>query len=417
MKEAKHIQLARATARKQKPGTNGKPHRAAADPWPENMRGDAYEGEPPPEPPLGYDDQPPPEPAMFVPIDVCDLMTKFPDMRPPIIEGLLREGEILNLIAATKIGKSWLSIFLAYAVALGMPWLGFPTIKGNVLIIDNELHPETLAYRLRRVAQALAIDPEQIKGKIQAITLRGQLQNIYSIGNYILSLQPGSMKLVIVDAHYRTMPEGVDENSNSGITAVFNSLDSYAGHLRAGFVLIHHATKGDQSQKQTTDVGAGAGAMSRAADSHVILRPHEEEHVVVLDGVTRSWPPVAPRALRFNFPLFSVDDQADPTTLKNGRGRRTGDDDVKRQAAKQKQAEKEADQETRLLDALDQKADAQGIAIYTRVRGAAGLGGQTMEGAVFRLVGQGIIQEVPMEAKAGQGAKKDARGLRRKQDD
>jgi len=35
------------------------------------------------------------------------------------------------------------------SVATGRPWLGmFPTVKGDVLIIDNELHGETSAHRI-----------------------------------------------------------------------------------------------------------------------------------------------------------------------------------------------------------------------------------------------------------------------------
>jgi hypothetical protein len=31
----------------------------------------------------------------------------YPSLRPAIVHGLLREGETANLIAATKVGKSW----------------------------------------------------------------------------------------------------------------------------------------------------------------------------------------------------------------------------------------------------------------------------------------------------------------------
>ena len=42
------------------------------------------------------------------------------------------------------------------------------------------------------------------------------------------------------------------------------------------------ASKGDQSGKSTTDVGSGAGSQSRAADTHLIIRQHEQEDVAVM---------------------------------------------------------------------------------------------------------------------------------------
>jgi azurin len=64
------------------------------------------------------------------------------------------EGEIMNVIASPKMGKSWLVTDLALAVATGTPWLGYPTHRGEVLIIDNELHGQTTANRIPKVAMA-----------------------------------------------------------------------------------------------------------------------------------------------------------------------------------------------------------------------------------------------------------------------
>jgi RecA-family ATPase len=67
----------------------------------------------------------------------------------------------------------------------------------------------------------------------------------------------------------------VSENDNASMAAVYNAIDRYADRLGCCFVAIHHASKGSQAEKSVTDVGAGAGSMSRAADTHLILRPHE----------------------------------------------------------------------------------------------------------------------------------------------
>ena len=96
----------------------------------------------------------------------------------------------------------------------------------------------------------------------------------------------------------------------------YNLIDSVTERLDCSWLNIHHSSRGSQSEKSVTDTGSGAGAQSRAADSHVILRQHEEPDCVVLDAALRSFPPIEPVVLRWNFPLWSPDDSLDPGQLK-----------------------------------------------------------------------------------------------------
>lgn len=121
-----------------------------------------------------------------------DLITVFPLCRTVLIEGLLRRGETMNLIAASKVGKSWLTYLLAFSVALGRKFLDtFDTTAGNVLIIDNELHPETIAHRLRTVASALSIPLEDFAERVDVLPLRGRLKNLDGLRPELLKLEPG----------------------------------------------------------------------------------------------------------------------------------------------------------------------------------------------------------------------------------
>ena len=51
------------------------------------------------------------------------LAQRHQSYRPAVIQGLLREGETMNLIASPKVGKSWLCYWLALAVINGGSWL------------------------------------------------------------------------------------------------------------------------------------------------------------------------------------------------------------------------------------------------------------------------------------------------------
>lgn len=251
-----------------------------------------------------------------------ELLRGYPNLRPPIIEGLLRQGETLNLIAPPKAGKSWLVLGLAISIATGKPFLGeFNTVRGNVLILDNELHRETLANRIPKVAAAMGVALEDIADAIYVESFRGNLRDIEQLENYFAGVEPGRFAVVILDAFYRCLPAGTDENDNGAMAAIYNLIDQYAERLGASFVLIHHASKGNQSSKSVTDVGAGAGAQSRSADNHVVLRAHEENNVVVLEAVVRSWPPVEPICLRREFPIWVREESLDPSKLRRDRQR------------------------------------------------------------------------------------------------
>jgi hypothetical protein len=263
-----------------------------------------------------------PKPTWRGPRSVRELLVQFPELRPPLIHGLLRQGETMNVISAPKLGKSWLVLDLALAIATGRRWLGFETEAGPVLIIDNELHGETSANRIPKVARARGIPLEEIADAVFVENLRGQLQDIFCMRDYFEALEPGRFRVIILDAFYRFMPVDKDENDNGTMANIYNAIDSYADRLGCSFLLIHHSTKGDQSLKAITDVGAGAGAQSRATDTHLIMRPHEEDGVVVLDAAVRSWPPTEPRCLRWVFPTWEPADDLDPSLLRSQRRRK-----------------------------------------------------------------------------------------------
>jgi len=257
------------------------------------------------------------------PLTVGEPLRQCPMLRPPVIMGLLRQGETMNLIAPPKTGKSWLVLALAMAVASGRLWLDtFETVTGRVLILDNELHRETIAHRVPQVAAALGVGMDEIRERIEVHSQRGRLRDILSMAAYFDALEPGRYALVILDPMYRFMPAGTDENDNGAMASIYNRIDAFADRLGCCFVVVHHTTKGNQSAKSVTDVGAGAGSQSRATDTHVVMRPHQEPKAVVLEAAVRSWPPVEPIVLRWEFPVWRPTPDLDPTALRSEKPRR-----------------------------------------------------------------------------------------------
>lgn len=245
-----------------------------------------------------------------------ELRTNYPTLNLPVVDGLIREGETCNIISYSKIGKSWLAYGLTLSVITGQPWLDkFSTASGEVLYIDNELHRNSLANRIPAVADAMGISADAYENQLEIWPLRGRLRSLNQLGPDFARIERGQFKLIVLDAAYRFHLDGVSENDNAEMARFYNSLDRIAEHTGAAIVLVHHTSKGNQSGKRVTDVGAGAGSQSRAADCHLVLREHETEGVVVLDAAVRSFKPVQPMSLQWEWPLWKPVD-ADPARLK-----------------------------------------------------------------------------------------------------
>lgn len=252
------------------------------------------------------------------PIPLGTLKRRFPEMRPVLIDGFLRIGETMNIIAAPKTGKSWLVTQLAICVASGTDWFGHVCKAGKVLLIDNELHEETSANRIPLVVEAMRkVDPNlpNVDDMIDVWNLRGKWKSIADLAAWLPRFKEAGYRMIVIDAFYRALPKDTDENDNGSIASIYNLIDTFARQVGCSFVLIHHTSKGNQSQKSITDVGSGAGSQSRAADTHLILREHKDDGYLVLEAVVRSFPRQEPIVLQKAFPLMVPDYERNPEDL------------------------------------------------------------------------------------------------------
>ena len=122
------------------------------------------------------------------PISLGTLKRRFPEMRPVLIDGFLRIGETMNIIAAPKTGKSWLVTQLAICVASGTEWFGHVCTAGKVLLIDNELHEETSANRIPLVVEAMRrVNPNlpNVDDMIDVWNLRGKWKSIADLAAWL----------------------------------------------------------------------------------------------------------------------------------------------------------------------------------------------------------------------------------------
>ena len=112
------------------------------------------------------DDLPDPE-------SMAQVWDSMPELAPPLIGRVLRQGHKLLLAGPSKAGKSYALIELCVAIAEGRPWLGFPCAQGKVMYVNLELDRASCLHRFRDVYQALEWAPQNI-GLIDVWNLRGR---------------------------------------------------------------------------------------------------------------------------------------------------------------------------------------------------------------------------------------------------
>ena len=250
-----------------------------------------------------------------------DLLAQQPTPDQPVVEGLLRRGEILNVIAPPKVGKSLLVAELAMALTTGTPWLGCATVANRSLILDNELRPAQYACRCRALAIA---HPGADLSCIDVVLLRGSDSDFCTQQAQIVEAIRGTNAgVLILDSLYRALPLGSSENDPTAVLALYRMLVRVATDASVAVVIVHHATKGSQGRRGVTDVGAGAGAVARVADSHLILREHAEDDYFIVEAAVRSWPEFPPRVVSRDKGLaWRVVPEADPGRVRCRQRRR-----------------------------------------------------------------------------------------------
>lgn len=212
---------------------------------------------------------------------------------PPIIEGLLRDGDAGTVVGGAKTHKTWIVLHLAICVALGISFLGRKVWQRRVLCLDYELKEQTFRKRLSMLSPSA---PQGLH--YQAMRGTDRLPTMNEIEELIIDEKIG---LVILDPLYRTELLR-EENSNDSTGRDLMALQNLATHTGAAVLVVDHTAKGGGNERSAVDAARGASAKGGFFDSIMVLRPKPSEDsktsLVVLDAVVRDWamPPDLPVA-------------------------------------------------------------------------------------------------------------------------
>lgn len=199
------------------------------------------------------------------PQNLADVWDKMPELSPPLIEGVLRQGHKLLLAGPSKAGKSFALLELCIAIAEGGKWLGFQCARGRVLYVNLELDPASCWHRLKDVYAALGVVPANA-GKIDVWNLRGAAVPLDKLApKLIRRAQKKGYIAVIIDPIYKVITG--DENSADQMARFCNQFDLICSRLGCAVIYCHHHSKGAQGAKASMDRASGSGVFARDPDA------------------------------------------------------------------------------------------------------------------------------------------------------
>lgn len=197
--------------------------------------------------------------------DMSDAWENMPELAPPLIENVLRQGHKMLLAGPSKAGKSFALIELAIAIAEGRKWLGWQCAKGKVLYVNLELDKASCLHRVKDVYNALKIPPQNLHN-LRIWNLRGMTKPMDKLApSLIWRAKRENFLAVIIDPIYKVITG--DENSADQMAHFCNQFDKVCTALGCAVIYCHHHSKGSQGGKRSMDRASGSGVFARDPDA------------------------------------------------------------------------------------------------------------------------------------------------------
>lgn len=279
---------------------------------------------------------------------------------PPVqyvIPGYVPEG--LSILAGRpKLGKSWMALNFAIAVATGGVALGEECDQGDALYLALEDNRRRLQDRLQTV-----LPPPRMRPHMGRLTLRTENPKIGA--GLVESLDAWrkaaeNPRLIIIDTLSMVRPpKKANQDSYSADYDAISPLQKYAGEHRLALIVVHHVRKAEA--EDPLEAVSGTNGLTGAADTILVLNRSTDGPK--LYGRGRDIEELE-KALKF--------DQGTWTVLGNA-------DDVKR-----------SDQQRKILEAL---TDATAILTPAEIAKETGIPNTSVRHMLGRLVKDGKAEK------------------------
>ncbi|WP_251198053.1 AAA family ATPase [Anaerotardibacter muris] len=233
--------------------------------------------------------------------------SKIPERPPALIEGIVRERGKFLIDGPAKGWKSFLAIQLAISIATGKEWLGFPCKQGKVLYVNLEIDDNQFRMRVADIATAMDVDNDLLESNLDIMLRTAEPFDAAELATSLISkFRQDKISLVLIDPMYFLV--NGSENETHVIKEFCEQVDRICKVLGCAVGVVHHHSKGSQTQKDVTERSCGSSVLGRYFDAIMDvswLKP--DENAMRMEFALRDYPEQRPVNYRFEHPLCIPD--------------------------------------------------------------------------------------------------------------
>lgn len=203
-----------------------------------------------------------------------------------LVKGLICKGDTTLIVGEPNVGKSWISLSLAVAMADGKEaWLGHEMQHhGKVLYIDEENPHDVVYHRLRQLG-AENLDNLRYLHR-QGVRLD---RNFDKLLDEAIAYEPS---MIVLDSLTRFHTR--DENNAGEMAKLFNdSINVLCRETGAAVIILHHTNKSDSNSsyvktRGSSDIGAAVdcGIEARKTGANIFNLVHFKSRRTQAGSVT-----------------------------------------------------------------------------------------------------------------------------------
>lgn len=224
------------------------------------------------------------------------------EIEPPpwAITGWLCAGDICVLAGDSGLGKSWLLLDLAFALALGHAWLEALSPPADlepqrVLYIDEEQNHRLVRHRIQKWSRGRKLKPQALEAaQIHYLVENAiNLDDDHQFRRLQVEIDAFKPHWIFIDTLSKIHDR--EENSNSEMTALFaRKIRPIAQRVGAGVVALHHYNKPSKERGDDSTVRLrGASSIKADLDELFTLEADQEGGGMVLRHDKSRWGPTS----------------------------------------------------------------------------------------------------------------------------
>lgn len=217
-------------------------------------------------------------------ISLFDLVTNPPDPPVPLVNGVISVGTGVLIAGQPNVGKSWMVMDMALAVASGEAWLdSYPSTQGPVLMIDEEGTQYGQYERFQMLLDGRSNMSAAGLPLNVAIGSGIRLDTDVGITRVRRMLERYKPRLVVIDSLVR-MHSG-EENNAQNMSKFFDTTKGLMRTYDATFLFTHHVRKPSLDSADPGDLIRGTTEIRAWPDTIFVITPGEDSQEVIFHHV------------------------------------------------------------------------------------------------------------------------------------